>query len=223
LVAPDQVAPADQVAEEPAPDCRLCPRLAAYRDENARAHPDWHNAPVRAFGPLDAAVLVVGLAPGLRGANRTGRPFTGDFAGDLLYPSLIEGGLAAGAYAARADDGLGLADCRITNALRCVPPANKPVGAELANCRPYLAAEIAAMPRLRAVLALGRVAHEAVLRAVGLKLRAHAFAHGAVHELPDGRTLFDSYHCSRYNTNTGRLTPEMFRAVIAAVRARVSP
>lgn len=211
----------DKAVIEPAPDCRACPRLAAFRDDNRRAQPAWHNAPVPAFGPLDAAVLIVGLAPGLRGANRTGRPFTGDFAGDLLYPSLIEAGLAAGAYAARPDDGVDPADCRITNALRCVPPANKPIGAELANCRPYLAAEIATMPRLRVILALGRVAHEAVLRALGLKLGAHGFAHGAVHDLPRERTLFDSYHCSRYNTNTGRLTPEMFRDVLAAVRARV--
>jgi len=161
------------------------------------------------------------LAPGLRGANRTGRPFTGDAAGDLLYPTLIEAGLATGDYAAHPDDGLRLADCRITNAVRCVPPANKPIGAERANCRPYLAAEIATMTRLRALMALGRVAHEEVLRALGLKLRAYPFAHGAAHALPDGRVLFDSYHCSRYNTNTGRLTPKMFRAVIAALRAHI--
>jgi uracil-DNA glycosylase family 4 len=162
---------------------------------------------------------VVGLAPGLRGANRTGRPFTGDAAGELLYPTLIAHGFARGIFRARADDGLTLVGCRVTNAVRCVPPANKPTAAELHACRPFLAAEIAALPRLAAVLALGRIAHDAVLAALGLRPAAHKFAHGARHELNGGPTLFDSYHCSRLNTNTGRLTPAMFAAVIADIRA----
>ncbi len=197
----------------------MCPRLAAYRAANREANPDWHNAPVASFGPLDARLLIVGLAPGLRGANRTGRPFTGDFAGDLLYNTLPRFGFAVGTYDAHAGDGLMLADCRITNAVRCVPPENKPVGAEVAACRPFLAAELEAMASLRIVLALGLLAHNAVLRALGLKQSAARFAHGARHELPDGRLLADSYHCSRYNTNTGRLTEPMFRAVFEEIRA----
>ena len=170
------------------------------------------------FGGLDAQLLIVGLAPGLRGANRTGRPFTGDFAGDLLYATLAEFGFARGRYGAHAADGLVLHDCRITNAVRCVPPQNQPKGAEIAACRQFLTAEIAAMTRLRAILALGLVAHGAVLKALGLRAGAHHFAHGAVHRLDEGRRLFDSYHCSRLNTNTGRLTPAMFANVFAAIR-----
>ncbi len=196
----------------------MCPRLAAYRAANREANPDWHNAPVASFGPLDARLLIVGLAPGLRGANRTGRPFTGDFAGDLLYDTLPRFGFAVGTYDAHAGDGLMLTDCRITNAVRCVPPENKPVGAEVAACRPFLAAELEAMASLRVVLALGLLAHNAVLRAHGLRQSAARFAHGARHDLPDRRRLADSYHCSRYNTNTGRLTTEMFEAVFAALR-----
>jgi len=200
---------------QPPPDCTRCPRLAAFRHGTAAVHPDWHNAPVPSFGPLSARLLVVGLAPGLRGANRTGRPFTGDFAGDLLYRSLMDLGLALGTYEARPDDGLILSGARITNAVRCVPPENKPTPAEQAACRPFLVAELDALPDLTAILALGRLAHDAVLRTLGLRLSAHPFAHGARHDLPDGRVLFDSYHCSRYNQNTGRLTPEMFQAVLA--------
>ena len=207
----------------PAPDCALCPRLARFRDDNRRAFRDWHNAPVPSFGPIDAELLVVGLAPGLRGANRTGRPFTGDFAGDLLYETLRAFGRAAGTYEARADDGLRLVGCRITNGVRCVPPANKPTASEVAACRPFLAAEIAAMPRLRTVLALGRVAHDAVLAALGERRSAHAFAHGAAHRLAGGLVLADSYHCSRYNTNTGRLTEDMFRGVLQGIEERLRP
>lgn len=198
---------------DPAPDCKRCPRLAAFRDANRAAYPAFRNAPVPAFGPLDAPVLVVGLAPGLKGANRTGRPFTGDYAGDLLYPTLLTYGLADGAYGREADDGLRLTGCRITNAVRCVPPQNKVTGAEAEACRPFLIDEIAAMGRLRAILALGRVAHEAVLTTLGLRKSAYPFAHAARHALPSGLTLADSYHCSRYNVNTGRLTDAMFRAV----------
>ncbi len=201
---------------EPQHDCARCPRLAGFRAENRRQFPDWHNAPVPSLGPLDAPLLVVGLAPGLRGANRTGRPFTGDYAGDLLYPTLIAAGLARGDYGAAADDGLALDGCRITNAVRCAPPQNKPTGPEIANCRDFLAAEIAAMPALHAVLALGAVAHTSVLSALGVRRADHKFAHAAEHALPGGLRLVDSYHCSRYNTNTGRLTPEMFRAAVSA-------
>ncbi len=202
----------------PGHDCPRCPRLAAFRKENRRLWPDWHNAPVDSFGDLQAQLLVVGLAPGLRGANRTGRPFTGDYAGDLLYATLASHGFASGTYDARPDDGLVLTGARITNAVRCLPPENRPVGAEVTACRPFLAAELAALPRLRAVLALGTVAHGAVLAALGLRKSAYPFAHGAHHDLPDGRRLFDSYHCSRYNTNTGRLTEAMFHAVAAEIR-----
>ena len=199
-------------------DCDRCPRLVVYREEHRAAEPDWHNAPVSSFGGLDARLLIVGLAPGLRGANRTGRPFTGDFAGDLLYATLGEFGFALGAYGARSGDGLTLRDCRITNAVRCVPPQNQPKGAEITACRSFLTAEIAAMSRLRAILALGLVAHGAVLKALGLRASACRFAHGAEHRLDDGHRLFDSYHCSRLNTNTGRLTPAMFTDVFAGIR-----
>ena len=203
----------------PGRDCGRCPRLAAFREDHRAAEPRWHNAPVPSFGAPDARLLIVGLAPGLRGANRTGRPFTGDDAGDLLYATLREFGFVGGDYGARADDGLALCDCRITNAVRCVPPGNRPSAAETTACRPFLSAEIAAMKRLRAVLALGAVAHDATLRALGLGPGGHRFAHGATHRLGDGRRLFDSYHCSRLNTNTGRLTPAMFASVFAGIRA----
>ena len=203
--------------ETPARDCGLCPRLVSFRNANSEAYPDFHNAPVPSFGPLDASLLVVGLAPGLKGANRTGRPFTGDAAGDLLYPSLKDAGFAEGNYDKRPDDGLVLKNCRITNAVRCVPPQNKVTGAEAAACRPFLVSEIEAMTELRCLLALGRVAHEAVLRTFELRLADHVFAHGALHSLPNGLLLADSYHCSRYNVNTGRLTPEMFADVLAIV------
>ncbi|MDA0703189.1 MAG: uracil-DNA glycosylase [Proteobacteria bacterium] len=206
----------------PAANCPLCSRLAGFRTENRAAHPDWHNAPVESFGPLSARLLVVGLAPGLRGANRTARPFTGDFAGDLLYPTLAAHGFSSGEFGARADDGLSMVDCRITNAVRCVPPENRPTTGEFKACLPFLAAEIAAMPRLAVILALGKGAHDQVLRSTGaLPLSARRFGHAAEHDLPNGLRLADSYHCSRYNTNTGRLTPAMFDAVIATVRARL--
>ena len=202
----------------PDPDCALCPRLADFRAANRAAYPDWHNRPVPSFGGEDARLLVVGLAPGLRGANRSGRPFTGDAAGKLLYATLLHFGFARGTYDERAEDGLELVRCRITNAVRCVPPENRPTGPEAANCRPFLAAEIAALKELRAIVALGTVAHNAVLDALGLRRRDHPFAHGATHALGQGAVLADSYHCSRYNLNTGRLTAEMFEAVFAAVR-----
>ena len=204
--------------EAPSGDCGLCPRLAAFRAENRSRHPDFFNAPVPSFGPRDASLLIVGLAPGLKGANRTGRPFTGDYAGDLLYETLVNHGFARGSYDKRPDDGLTLVDCRITNAVRCVPPENKPTPLEATTCRPYLLAELEGLPRLRRVLALGAIAHGAVLAALGLVRSHYPFAHGAVHTLPKDLTLTDSYHCSRYNTNTGRLTPGMFDAVIATLR-----
>jgi uracil-DNA glycosylase family 4 len=214
------VAPVARAAE-PDPDCPLCPRLVAFRRANRAANPDWHNAPVPAFGGWDARLLIVGLAPGLRGANLTGRPFTGDYAGDLLYGTLLKFGFAAGIYGARPDDGLNLIDCRITNAVRCVPPENKPVGAEVAACRGFLKAEIAALPNLTIILALGAVAHGAALAALGLRKSAHKFGHGRTFDLAGGLTLADSYHCSRYNTNTGKLTPEMFETVFAGLKSRL--
>jgi len=207
---------------QPAVDCALCPRLRSYRDDIALSEPAWHNAPVASFGADDAALLIVGLAPGLSGANRTGRPFTGDFAGDLLYATLAKYGLSDGRYDRRPDDGLSLVDCRITNAVRCVPPQNKPTTPEIRECMPFLAAELTAAPRPRVILALGRIAHDSVLRCLDRKLADHAFGHGAVHQLDDGQQLHDSYHCSRYNTNTGRLTPAMFEAVFDGIAAALA-
>jgi uracil-DNA glycosylase len=208
-------------APAPGRDCPLCPRLAAFRTVQRNDHPEWFNAPVPSFGDPRAKLLIVGLAPGLRGANRTGRPFTGDYAGELLYTTLRKFGFAEGVYAARADDGLRLRDARITNAVRCVPPRNKPLPAEIAACRPFLAAEIAALPELRAILALGAIAHDGVLAALELRRGAFPFAHGGRHLLPNGLTLADSYHCSRLNTNTGRLTQAMFEAVFAAIAGQI--
>lgn len=205
----------------PDPDCRLCPRLAAFRAANRLAHPDFFNAPVPAFGDGGVRLLIVGLAPGLKGANRTGRPFTGDYAGDLLYATLRKFGFARGDYGRRADDGFRLLDCRVTNAVRCVPPQNKPLTSEIAACRRFLAAELGALGRLEAVLALGAVAHGAVLAALDLRRSRYPFAHGALHALPDGPLLADSYHCSRYNTNTGRLTVAMFESVLAELSRRL--
>jgi uracil-DNA glycosylase len=203
----------------PPRDCAACPRLKEFRAANRAAFPDWFNAPVPSFGAPDARLLIVGLAPGLRGANRTGRPFTGDYAGDLLYDTLIRFGFATGAYDRRPDDGLTLVDCAIANAVRCVPPQNRPTPQEIASCRAYLIQSIAALKRLKVVLALGRVAHETVLRATGARIAEFPFAHGARHALkPQGLVVFDSYHCSRYNTNTGALTEAMFRDVFAAIR-----
>ena len=207
----------------PAPprDCALCPRLVDLRGNLRARHPEWFNAPVPSFGDCRARLLIVGLAPGMAGANRTGRPFTGDFAGDLLYPTLEKYGFAQGIYERRPDDGLRLHDCRISNAVRCVPPENKPNGAEIRTCRAFLAAEIASLPKLTAILALGRVAHDSCLAVLGRKRAAHPFRHGATHEFDGGPCLADSFHCSRYNTNTGRLTPEMFEAVFAKLRHRL--
>ncbi len=205
-------------AAEPGRDCALCPRLEAFRREWRRREPAWFNAPVPSFGPATARLLIVGLAPGLQGANRTGRPFTGDHAGVLLYDTLSRFGFAKGTYAARPDDGLELVDARIANAVRCVPPENKPTGAEIATCRGFLESTIAQMPELRAIVSLGRIAHDTAVAALGARRSAAPFAHGASHAV--GRVqLFDSYHCSRYNTNTGVLTTEMFRSVFAHVRA----
>ena len=206
----------------PPHDCPDCPRLAAFRAANRAAFPDWWNAPVPTFGDAAARVAIVGLAPGLRGANRTGRPFTGDHAGELLYSTLVEFGFASGVYDRRPDDGLTLVDCAIINAVRCVPPQNKPTPAEITTCRRYLTPAIAAMPRLKIMVALGRIAHESALRALKLTLAKFPFAHGARHPVaPTGLSLFDSYHCSRYNTNTGVLTEAMFRQVFAAIRAEL--
>jgi uracil-DNA glycosylase len=203
---------------EPPRDCDRCGRLAAFRTANIVAEPDWFNAPVPCFGSETARLVVVGLAPGLKGANRTGRPFTGDYAGGLLYATLQKFGFATGRYDARPDDGLKLKDCMIANAVRCVPPQNKPEPSEIKNCRPFLVARLHQMPKLQVILALGLIAHEQVLAARGLKKSACKFAHGAKHSLNDGVQLFDSYHCSRYNTNTGRLTTDMFENVFADIR-----
>lgn len=211
---------------EPDRDCPLCPRLVAFRERHRAAEPSWHNAPVPSFGPESARLLVVGLAPGLRGANRTGRPFTGDYAGDLLYETLLDYGFAEGRYEADPADGLTLTDAAITNAVRCVPPENKPTPAEIGTCRGFFEATLARYRALGAVLALGRIAHEQILRTLGLPIARAPFAHGARHEVSvAGRTvaLFDSYHCSRYNTNTGRLTRAMFRAVFDDIRAELPP
>jgi uracil-DNA glycosylase family 4 len=201
---------------QPDQNCPLCPRLLEFRTGNRRAHPDWFNAPVPSFGPPNARLLIVGLAPGLKGANRTGRPFTGDYAGDLLYRTLIEFGFASGPYGQRTDDGLVLKGCRITNAVRCVPPENKPTPAEIKTCRPFLAGEIGSQPL--AILALGRIAHDSTVAALGQRVSAFKFGHGARHDIPGRSTLFDSYHCSRYNTQTGVLTEEMFRQVVGQIR-----
>lgn len=230
---------------EPSPDCDLCPRLEIFRQQNRAAYPDFFNAPVPSFGPVDARMLIVGLAPGLKGANRTARPFTGDYAGDLLYPTLLSYGFAKGRYGASPDDGLTLVDCRITNAVRCVPPQNKPVGAEVTACRGFLRATMDEMPNLRVLLVLGGLAHGATLAALGERKSAYKFRHGGVETLPQGSNrpgggsgsgsgpggsgpvgsasgaefLLSSYHCSRYNTNTGRLTEAMFHDVFAKARA----
>ena len=203
----------------PPADCARCPRLLAFRTKHQTQFPDWHNAPVESFGGLASRLLIVGLAPGLRGANRTGRPFTGDYAGDLLYATLLKFGFARGSYAARPDDGLQLVDCRIANAVRCVPPENKPTPAEFAQCRSFLQSEIGAMPELRIVLALGKGAHDQILRALAIRPAVDfPFRHGRQHMLTGGVALADSYHCSRYNTNTGRLTPVMFADVLDGIR-----
>ena len=207
---------------EPARDCPLCPRLVAYRAANRADHPDWFNGPAPSFGDTQARLLVTGLAPGRTGANRTGRPFTGDFAGVLLYETLIKTGFATGRYEARPDDSIALVDCMITNAVRCAPPGNKPETLEEANCRPFLTARIDALPRLKVIITLGDVARRNVLRALGLKASAGVAGHGS--EFRAGSyVVLNSYHCSRLNTNTGRLTPEMFEAVFRRARVLLDP
>jgi uracil-DNA glycosylase family 4 len=202
---------------DPDRNCPLCPRLVSFRETVRAREPEWFNSPVPSFGDPRARLLIVGLAPGLQGANRTGRPFTGDYAGDLLYATLLEYGFAKGIYQARPDDGLTLLDCRIGNAVHCVPPQNKPLPLEINTCRQFLSATVAAMPTLRAIVVLGRIAHDSTLKVLGLRAAAAPFAHGAVHPA-GGVKLYDSYHCSRYNTNTRVLTPQMFRNVFAKVR-----
>ncbi len=208
-------------AVEPPKDCPLCPRLVAYRRQNQHEHPDWWNGPAPSFGDPEARLLIVGLAPGRTGANRTGRPFTGDYAGVLLYETLIKKGFATGRYEARPDDGLKLVDCMISNAVRCAPPGNKPETSEEANCRPFLAAQIAALPRLKVIVTLGDVARRNLMRALGLKASAGVGGHGARAEAA-GLAVINSYHCSRLNTNTGRLTPAMFEAVFDAAKAELA-
>ncbi len=208
------------IAAFPSRDCPLCPRLRAFREEWRGKKPEWFNSPVPAFGSSGARLAVVGLAPGLQGANRTGRPFTGDYAGELLYAALAAFGFSKGQFEARVDDGLMLVDCRIVNAVRCVPPQNKPTGDEISNCRPFLVGALMEMPNLAAIVALGRIAHDSALRALGHRQSAFPFVHGGAHAL-GSVMLFDSYHCSRYNTNTGRLTPAMFHSVFAQVRAHL--
>ncbi|MGD9739594.1 MAG: uracil-DNA glycosylase [Bauldia sp.] len=205
-------------APEPDRDCPLCPRLVDFRLEQRRKEPTWHNAPVPTFGNNDARLLVVGLAPGLRGANRTGRPFTGDYAGELLYATLLKFGFATGVFQARPDDGLTLVDAAITNAVRCVPPENKPAPEEARTCRRFLVATIEAMPRLSAILTLGAIAHDNTLAALNVPRAEFKFAHGAEHRIGPLVTVFDSFHCSRLNTNTGRLTTAMFEAVVGNIR-----
>jgi uracil-DNA glycosylase family 4 len=202
---------------EPSRDCPICPRLVGYRQLNRTEHPDWFNGPAPSFGDAQARLLVVGLAPGRQGANRTGRPFTGDYAGVLLYQTLLKYGFAAGHYAARPDDGLALVDCMVSNAVRCAPPGNKPLPIEESACRPFLARRIEALPRLRAIVTLGDVSRRNVLKALGAKANAAAAGHGMETDIGPYR-LFGSYHCSRLNTNTGRLTTPMFEAVFASVR-----
>lgn len=198
--------------------CQRCPRLVAYRMENEAKEPSWFNGAVPSFGNEDARLLIVGLAPGRNGANRTGRPFTGDYAGDLLYETLLAYGFARGVYQARPDDGLQLVDCMITNAVRCVPPENKPEPKEIATCRPYFQSRLGHLPRLKIILALGRIAHDQTLTTLGKRKSLLPFAHGARHDIDAGLMLFDSFHCSRYNTNTGRLTTAMFHSVFQAIR-----
>ena len=201
----------------PPHDCPLCPRLAAFRADNRKKHPDWFNGPVPSFGPPTARLLIAGLAPGLQGANRTGRPFTGDWAGDLLYATLLKHGLAKGVYEERADDTLELVDCRIANSVRCVPPQNKPEPSEIKTCRQFLISELEVLPSIKIILALGKIAHDSVLKTLEARIAAHPFKHGGVYEI--GRfKLISSYHCSRYNTNTGVLTTEMFEDVVAKAK-----
>jgi uracil-DNA glycosylase len=213
LDSPAQLPPLALAPYEPPADCPLCPRLAAFRDIQRAAHPEWFNAPVPAFGDPEAWLAIIGLAPGLQGANRTGRPFTGDFAGVLLYETLLKFGLAEGAFEARLDDGLKLRGAAIVNAVRCVPPQNKPTPEEIRTCRAFLEPPLMAMPKLRVVVALGAIAHQSAVKALGGRLPKARFGHGTEHRMPSGLVLIDSYHCSRYNQNTRVLTADMFEAV----------
>lgn len=219
--APFNLPPSPIAPVEPPRDCPLCPRLVAFRQDCRAEYPDWWNSPVRAMGDPDAWLGIVGLAPGKHGANRTGRPFTGDYAGELLFETLAKFGLAEGTYAARADDGFRLKGAVILNAVKCLPPQNKPLPEEIATCRVFYEASLKAVPSVRTLIALGSIAHGSAVRTSGGRLSAYRFGHLAEHRLPDGRTLIDSYHCSRYNQNTGRLTVAMFEAVFErAVRVR---
>ncbi|MFL0413564.1 uracil-DNA glycosylase [Sphingomonas sp. 179-I 2A4 NHS] len=206
-------APSPLPRTEPPSNCALCPRLAGFRQALRAEHPDWWNAPVPAFGDPDAWLVIVGLAPGKHGANRTGRPFTGDYAGVLLYDTLAKYGLSDGTFDARPDDGLKLRGVMLVNAVRCLPPENKPTPEEIRTCRPFLEAPLEALTRARVFIALGQIAHQSAVKALGGKLPKAKFGHLAEHRMPDGRVLIDSYHCSRYNTNTGRLTTPMFQSV----------
>lgn len=208
-------APSPIPETEPPRDCPRCPRLVALREELRAEHPDWWNAPVTAFGDPGAWLAIVGLAPGKHGANRTGRPFTGDWSGDLMFATLAKFGFLTGQYEARADDGADLSGAIIVNAVKCLPPANKPTPEEMRHCRPFLDGQIAALPNARVFVALGQIAHQSAVKVLGGRLPKARFGHLAEHRMPDGRVLIDSYHCSRYNQNTGRLTPEMFEAVFA--------
>ncbi|MAS86645.1 MAG: uracil-DNA glycosylase [Micavibrio sp.] len=205
--------------KNPPKDCQLCPRLVAYRRESQAKFPDKYNGAVPSFGPITAKMLVVGLAPGLKGANFTGRPFTGDYAGDVLYPALLRHGFGTGIFKSRPDDGVELTNARITNAVRCVPPQNKPIGEEENNCRPFLIEEMTSMPNLKVLFVLGCIAHVAVLKVLGLKIKDYPFGHEQVNKLPNGLILVSSYHCSRYNVNTGRLTEDMFDSVMAKAKS----
>ena len=202
-------------ATEPPHDCPLCPRLVAFREELRAEHPDWWNAPIPAWGDPGAWLAIAGLAPGKHGANRTGRPFTGDHAGILLYQTLLKFGLASGTYLQTPDDDLALHGTIIVNSVRCLPPQNKPTPEEIRTCRPFLEGPLAALPNVRVVVALGAIAHQSAVKAMGGRLPKAKFGHGAEHSMPDGRMLVDSYHCSRYNQNTRVLTPAMFEAVFA--------
>ncbi|MEO0797911.1 MAG: uracil-DNA glycosylase [Pseudomonadota bacterium] len=209
--------PREHVQTDPGRNCGKCPRLVAYRQDLRTSEPDWFNAPVPSFGDPNAELLIVGLAPGVTGANRTGRPFTGDYAGDLLYTTLSTFGFSVGTFRASLDDGLELKNCMITNAVRCVPPQNKPIGAEIKECRPYLGATWSSLPKLKVLIALGRVAHTSTIATFGGRQKDFPFGHAAEHQI-EKQTLIDSFHCSRYNTNTGRLTETMFHAVFQRAR-----
>jgi uracil-DNA glycosylase family 4 len=208
-----------KIPTQPPQDCLLCPRLAAFRADNRKKYPDWFNGPVPSFGPLTARLLIAGLAPGLQGANRTGRPFTGDWAGDLLYGTLLKLGLAKGNYEERIDDTLELVDCRIANSVRCVPPQNKPEPGEIRTCRQFLTSELETLSNVKVILALGKIAHDSVCDTLGMRKSAHPFRHGGVYDDAGRFALISSYHCSRYNTNTGVLTTEMFEHVVAKAKA----